>query len=125
MSAAASLPGESHLWKAAASDGLYPGSPPRGAASRRGSLRAPQEAHAHVARIIHVLGAEASLPLRHGRRAEAETELVFGVGGSSGPRATLAKAMAWPGNGRHPVAAIGSRRACELRRHVKIGRAHV
>src|SRR6266436_9960686 len=104
--------------KAAGFDGHGAGCAPRGAGSWRRSLCAPQEAHAHAAQVIYLLGAEASLALRHGRRAETEIELVFGVGGSCGPRAALEKTMARTGNGGGPAAAISSRGARELRRDV-------
>src|SRR5207245_2001779 len=74
------------IWKAASFDGHGAGGAPRGTGSGRGSLCAPQEAHAHAAQVIYLLGAEASLPLCDGRRAEAEIELVFSLGGDAGPR---------------------------------------
>jgi len=93
-----SLPSASHLWKAlpptASSQEVA-----RGARSRGGSLRAPQEAHAPLPRIIHLLGAEASLPLRHGRRAEAELSWFSAVGRALVLARRLRKPWQ-PGNGR-------------------------
>src|ERR1700747_3459808 len=110
-----SLPRPCHVWQTAASNGLLAGSPPGGARPRRGSVRAPQEAHAHAARVVHLFGAAASLPVRHGGRAEAEIELVCGAGGSAGAGSALAKTLERPGNGGSFTATISSGSAGELR----------
>src|SRR2546425_11651578 len=115
VSAADSLSGARDVWKAAAADGNFAGSPSRGAGSRGGSLCAPQEAHAHLTGIIPIHGAEASFSLRDGRRTAAEAELFFGVGGNASSGAAIAQALAWTRNGRNPAAAIGSRRTREFR----------
>src|SRR5205807_8259950 len=116
--AADSVSRASLFWKAAAVNRHGAGGPPRCARSRRGSVWAPQEAHAHVAPVIRLFGTTASFPLRNGRRAKTETEVVRCAGRSCGACAEIAKALAGTGDGRYPSAAIGSRRACEFRRHV-------
>jgi len=105
---------ESHLWKAAASDGLFAG---RSAArcrisARKHFARRQKSTCTRCPKSFMLLGAEASLPLRMAGRAEAETELVFRRWWEiwSSREALESDGMARKMVG-HPVAAIRSRRA--------------
>ena len=102
--------------QAAAVDGDVAGSAPGRAGAGRGSVCATARSRMqHAAAIVYPHGAAASVPLCDGRRADAEAELFFGAGEDALPGAALAKALAGPGDGGHPAAAVGSRRAGEFR----------
>jgi len=65
-----------------AADFHFHGSAPRRTRPWRGSLRAPQEAHARVVAILYLYGAAPSLPFRDGGWSAAQAQLFSGAAGA-------------------------------------------
>jgi hypothetical protein len=112
-----SFAGGRFLWEATAIHHNFAGSAPRGSRPERGSFRTPQEAHAHLARILRLHRAKAPFPVCHGRWTKTQAELLLRAGGRFGPLSAHAQALAGPGNDWRVFAPIGSRRSGELCGH--------
>src|SRR5712664_1542744 len=106
VSAARPLSGESYVRRAFAGKRDFRRSAPSSAGPGRGGFREAQRSHAHTAALVCTHGAQASVSLRDGGWANAAAEFLRGAGPHAVPRTTLAKALARPGDGRHPAAAV-------------------
>src|SRR4029077_2024223 len=108
-----SLSGARHVWGDAAGNGQFYGGTAGGAGTGRRSACATPEEYADAGALLCAYRATASLPLRHGGRADAGTEVFCGAGAHDFSGQAVAQALARAAHGRDIPTALDPWRAGE------------